>query len=549
MLMAVQASAQDMAYAKQLSSTNYYGTARSMALGNAVTALGGDLGTYGINPAGSAVSRYGQFTVTPGLTVSGVNTEYRVGGASSFNKDSHARFVMPNIGLSMIMDTGEDWGLKSVTFAFTANTTNSFLSYSRGRGSNRVNSMLGNLAAEAGYYPAADLSSSDKSPWDLYAAYQAGQIMPYGSAGAFVGSNQLIGGADAYCYLPGELMQTSDHDEYGHKTDLLINMGFNISDRLFLGFNLGMPMLSYYRQDVFNEVSVNPDMFPISFHNDKTGLDEVTSFQSATNVFKLATDASGIYAKFGVIYVPVDGLRIGAAIQTPTAMTISEQWINTADVRYSNSKFDGDGRSPQGEYQYNLRTPYLFNAGVAYAFGGNGLISLDYEVSDYSVMKYSEVNADMFSDDNFRDVNEINNLFCGASHSLRAGVEFKFFNAFAVRGGYAMTTDPELEWSDSKGQTVTADNYSKSMKLTVSKHRNAPMQSLSAGLGYSSPGPFFADIAARMTQYPSVRYLPYYYIDYPAVDKNNNAVAASESPVETIKRNLWDVMVTIGWRF
>jgi hypothetical protein len=52
------------------SENNYEGTARSVAMGNAFTALGGDLGSITINPAGSAVAGYSQFTITPGLTFS-----------------------------------------------------------------------------------------------------------------------------------------------------------------------------------------------------------------------------------------------------------------------------------------------------------------------------------------------------------------------------------------------------------------------------------------------------------------------------------------------
>lgn len=49
------------AYDAQLfSENNYEGTARSVAMGNAFTALGGDLGGISINPAGSAVSPYSQ---------------------------------------------------------------------------------------------------------------------------------------------------------------------------------------------------------------------------------------------------------------------------------------------------------------------------------------------------------------------------------------------------------------------------------------------------------------------------------------------------------
>ena len=50
------------------SETNYEGTARTVAMGNAFTALGGDLGSVAINPAGSAVAKYSQISLTPSLT-------------------------------------------------------------------------------------------------------------------------------------------------------------------------------------------------------------------------------------------------------------------------------------------------------------------------------------------------------------------------------------------------------------------------------------------------------------------------------------------------
>ena len=55
------AGAQTMYDALTFSRNDYYGTAKSIAMGNAMTAVGGDLGSIGINPAGSAVYSYSQF--------------------------------------------------------------------------------------------------------------------------------------------------------------------------------------------------------------------------------------------------------------------------------------------------------------------------------------------------------------------------------------------------------------------------------------------------------------------------------------------------------
>ena len=55
-LAAVTGYAQTAYDALMFSENNYEGTARSVAMGNAFTALGGDLGAVTMNPAGSAVA-------------------------------------------------------------------------------------------------------------------------------------------------------------------------------------------------------------------------------------------------------------------------------------------------------------------------------------------------------------------------------------------------------------------------------------------------------------------------------------------------------------
>ena len=67
--MALQAGAQDWRDALNVSENDYLGTARSVGMGNAMTAIGGDLGSLSFNPAGSAVAGYSQITLTPSLSI------------------------------------------------------------------------------------------------------------------------------------------------------------------------------------------------------------------------------------------------------------------------------------------------------------------------------------------------------------------------------------------------------------------------------------------------------------------------------------------------
>ena len=137
------------------SENNYEGTARSVAMGNAFTALGGDLGAVSINPAGSAVAGYSQITLTPSLTFS-TNTAVGVPYEGSTNpyfqrmmKSRQTCAGIPNVGFTFNFDTGRSSGLKSITAGFVLNQTNSWCEDVYANGTNNQTSFLAALASDA----------------------------------------------------------------------------------------------------------------------------------------------------------------------------------------------------------------------------------------------------------------------------------------------------------------------------------------------------------------------------------------------------------------
>ena len=545
-VVSVSAGAQDMYYAELLSRNNYYGTARSIALGGAMTALGGDLGSVTYNPAGSAVNDYCQFTVSPGLIISGVTASYDPTGMEAFTggtKTDQTKFNLPNIGLNLVFFPSHSSWLTSFSFGVVANTANTYLSYSTGRGVNTETSFLGNLANAAG-----GLSPSN-FPLSMTAAYNANQIGEYGPEGsnAYVGANQVLRPDETYSYIPGALDQTSFYNTYGTKTDLVFNLGFNVGDRFYFGFNLGTPQLSYRREESFIERAQQPEAFPVIMYEGDNLVK--TEYLNSSNGYKLNTEAQGIYGRFGIIALPTNNLRIGAAIQTPTLLRITERWQYSAAASYGDSYFNGSDIRTSDSYRYNLRTPYIFDAGIAYTVPGVGLLSIDYELTDYSKMKYSETETNYFYEDVWAVTNYVNSLFCGASHSVRAGVEFKPLPFMAIRAGYSFTSDPEKWWKDADGNLVTAETWGGyNQILTESGRFTSDTHSVSFGLGFSTSGSFFADCAVRYTAYPTTYYSPYYFDDYQAFDKSGRLLA-SLSPIEKINRHVIDTVVTLGWRF
>ena len=546
--------AQDTYYAEMLSRNNYYGTARSVALGNAMTALGGDLGSIGINPAGAAVNSFGQFTITPGLVIQSTGAQWSPNGYDSYGAKettNHTKFNIPNCGLNLVFYSDSRSDFKYVTLGFIVNTTNTFLNYMEANGQNARTSFLGNLAEAASGLKPSEMGN------DLYAAFQANQFGEYGGSGSllYAGSNEAVSADERYAYVPGMLNQNARYVTYGTKNDILINLGFNVSDKLYLGFNLGLPAVKYRREDAFTERAASPVSFPIYFldsdgkHVGNEG-EPTTYYKSSVNTYKLNTDADGIYGKFGFIWLPFEGMRLGAAIQTPSMLTIKESWQYTAQSSYENSRFDGSWNGSIQDYAYRLRTPYVFDAGMAFTFGGVGLVSLDYELTDYSVMKYKDVDSDFFSDDAWAFTNRCNSLFCGVSNSLRAGVEVRPLPEFSIRAGYSFVSDPERYAYDDLGQMVTAETWTPEVDANLRDFRyfKNNTNAFSFGVGYASSGSFFADAAVRVTRYPTLHYGPYYYGDYEVADKNGNYSYVGVPDI-AYARKVVDVLLTIGWRF
>lgn len=128
----VNAAAQNVQDALRFSENNYYGTARSISMGNAFTALGGDLGSINLNPAGSAVNSFSQVTFTPNVSIVSTTSDYNAMPSQSTAygstlNNSSARFTLPNVGFTLNFDTNARRGVKRVTFGFIANATANYL--------------------------------------------------------------------------------------------------------------------------------------------------------------------------------------------------------------------------------------------------------------------------------------------------------------------------------------------------------------------------------------------------------------------------------------
>jgi len=509
----------------KFSENDYTGTARTMAMGNAFTALGGDVGSIVINPAGSAVSNFSQATISTGVTIGVTNSSTQTMPGQPYiggSKRNISRFDIPNVGLSINFDMHRNSGLKNISIGFTSNRTSSYIDNAYASFSQDATSYSGYMAylarlSEISKYDLDQNYNPDcykEQPTDLVLAWNSAIIgCPHGEEYMYVGAAEqyLKDKQGNYnIWLGGPVDQTYARRQLGNKYDYVMNMGFNISDRLYLGANLGFTGFNYSFDDSYTESAQNVYDFPIE--------DDVY-FTDLKYSYYYDAKGSGVYGKFGLIYKPVSNIRLGAAVQTPTSTVITEYWGSNASTYYTYEGYNSSSYTPEGTYKYRLISPMRANFGIA-ATSKWGLISVDYELCNFKSMRYREINS--IDESYFGSVNSDIQNYLGIQHNLRAGVEIKPVSCFSIRAGYGLITSPEKDYDSSY--------------VKANKH------SASVGLGYSSKGSFFIDAAVKANIYSSEYVYPYGDYLYDEYD-------VPMSPEIKINKTLWTALVTLGFRF
>jgi hypothetical protein len=549
-----------------------------MGMGNAVTAIGGDLGSVSVNPAGGAVSYFSQFTFSTGVTSASSSTAYaasydsydqRAAYTGDF-RNSKTNMTIPNFGLNLCFDTYENTGIKTWNFGFIINRSQTYNSIVSASGSEGHTSITGAMAAAAKGMPGDILGDNSKFDsgygWNPLCAYDGGMINFNSAAGSYYGSAETVtANAGQYDYeVLGWLKQKIGTATQGSKQDIIFNYGFNVNDRFFFGASFNCPVINYKYSEYFNEAADDPADFPVTpeYWSSKSNAyikGTSTNYLESTYEYSYVSDVSGINLKIGAIWLPADGIRLGAAIQTPTAYTIHERWYIDVATEFADASESISSSSPTAESTYNFRAPYSANFGLAYTFGRSGLFSFDYELTDYSIMRFSEETTDegFFTyEDPFYKVNRLNRLFCGVQHSLRAGAEYRPLPYLALRAGIGLVTNPEMHYTDSDGYTVYANDYSNffqqyekglfKLDAGSAEYSHDMLFSVSAGAGFTSAGSFYADIAVRHTSLPDQLYSPYStYLNHNVGGKNYDIV----SPSIKSTLSLFDAVLTLGWRF
>ena len=406
---AINAIAQSASEALLLSQYYAGGTARSVGMSGAFGALGGDLSVLSANPAGLAVFRGSEFTFTPALNFTSTDATYN----SIIYNDKNTKFIINNIGYVYTKNFYNQKGLQSLSFGVAYNRLSDFNSNAYIRNPDATSSMLDEFVyyangAESGY----PVSHDRLDPFYENLAYNTYAIDIDNNGVYFSDYNRL-----GYHQPLYRAMHTR-----GGIGEYDLSLGLNFNHKLFFGATLGIQDIHYEEYYFHEEKPMFVDM-------------EYFNFSEEYSVIGM-----GLNFKAGLIYRPIQMLRLGAAIHTPTYLWLKPYLFTRMDTSFGNSPnsdgdtyFSDDAESDPSE-RYQVKSPWRYNVSAAVLLGNVGLIDLDVEFVDYS-------QCDVFPKSDYSAANDKIASIYKSTVNIKGGVEYRLGPVY-LRGGVAYYGNP-----------------------------------------------------------------------------------------------------------
>jgi hypothetical protein len=431
--------AQEPADALRLAWYSSSGTARQQAIGGAMASLGGDISATFVNPAGLGFYKTGDFVLSPGFNFLKNNATY-FGRAE---KDNKSNLSFGTSGFVLGSSTGHKKA-RSSAIAIAINRTASFGSNLTYRGINNQSSYSQKFLEEIS-------NKNDRS------GNSVGSNYPFGTSLAFntYWIDTVAGGTEGNfsfktrAPIGSGLIQENLISTKGGITELALGAGINTNDKVFFGFTLAFPIVRYERESSYTEADATTNA--------------TNNFDFATINENLTTKGGGVNLKLGMIYKPVEQVRLGLAIHTPSFMQLTDEY--SAEVITDTEGYKGrlnqnsDDLVGEGVYKYWHFTPYRIMVSGSYVLREiedvrkqKGFITADIEFVNYKASSYT-TDPDYDDDDSknyFKTLNKtIDNTYKPA-FNFKVGGELKFTTVM-VRLGGAYYANPYKNLAGEKG--------------------------------------------------------------------------------------------------
>ncbi|MBB6609425.1 hypothetical protein H7F15_00095 [Pontibacter sp. Tf4] len=468
------------------------GSARIQGIGGAQTALGADISTMATNPAGLGMFRRSEANLSIGFTNNSTNSLFL--GRTTPDERSTLNIPQAGIVFSNRKDDSDASDWRGTSFGVSFSRLNNF--------NNRFTygGTTSETAPGIAEYIYESALAEGRTVADLDDEYTNGYTSLAGLAYGTYLLDVLEDDQGEY-YLPterfGALNLREELERRGAQNQIDFAFGTSFKDKIYLGASLGIVTSKFTQERIYSESETDQD----------------TDFTSLELRDEFTTEGAGVNLKVGVIVRPIDALRFGLSVQTPTAYSFTETYN-----RSLYTSFNGTGGAENysaselpGEFSYSLTTPFRANGGVAVFLGKYGFITADAEFVDYSNMRFSEDEDGSGFSGYFSGVNSRINDTYKSAMNYRFGAEGRY-EVFRLRAGYAISESPYKNSTfDAKVNTFT----------------------LGAGVRLQN---FYTDVAYVHSNGNSL-YAPYTFDD------------SSLNPVVDLEHKQSNVMFTVGMNF
>lgn len=397
----------------RFSSHNFSGNARFLAVGGAFTSVGADLSNVSYNPGGIGMFRNSVAQVSIGvqhvLTRSTFNNEETI--------DQKISAIIPNFAFVFASKkVASNRLFRGTSYGIAFNRLGDF------QYKEKIEAFRTQPYSSISWNWVNEMSDVYNGAFTNETTVNDVSFETYtGFYGYLVNFDSSI--LDYSSPIIDSFQQTRFTDVKGGKNEMLIAVGTNYLDKLYIGASLGIPILNYERSTKFLEV-------------DKFNAVSNTFFNEFSLEQDYKSEGLGFNFKLGAIYAPLKWFRLGLAFQTPERMSMTERYSSKLSSKMDFGSYEIE--SGEGTFDYVLRLPWRIQSGISFIIKKNGFISVDYEAVGYSSMRYN------FDNDYIEIEDAINSNLKAkykVGHQLRVGGE-AVIKKLRLRAGYNYTTSP-----------------------------------------------------------------------------------------------------------
>lgn len=361
------------------SQDDWSGTARFTGMSGAFGAVGGDIATIQINPAGIAIFNYSVFSGTLNARNTSINTSYK----ENYNLSENQFMNLPQAGAVFVFETGQDdWSkialganfrtLKDFSDAFSASGNSgiaTFRDYSKATNTTTID--FENTSGQR--FDTNYIGETTEMSFAISGVYQK-----HFYVGASLNFYELN-------FLQEAVLSEFNHDGNGNTLDVAL---FQSNATAGTGFSVNLGFIYKLTKDF---------RFGLSYHTPTwySNIIQDTNFDPRSLMDTSFPD-------------------IG---ETTYIFNEEPEYIEINDMYFSD---------------YTLQTPHKFTLSAAYIFGKSGLLSVDYARRYYRGIRLRSNNGfrDYFNPENQFFQNELRN-----TNNVNIGTEWRF-GRVSVRGGY-----------------------------------------------------------------------------------------------------------------